>query len=330
MGSYVIFWGKEDYYKKSMSELLQDERVEYIEEILHGKTKVLRFLHKVHNSSAINKIIPIPFKRIWFSSYMGGRGANDEPNYFIFHGSYYWLRVNGYFDYLKNKYPKAKLVYVLMDTVDSYKNYFSDRFRNGFDLKYLEDRFDLILTYNKNDADQYQLTYYPSIYTMTKSEKKLICKNDVFFIGRAKDRLEEIQQAFKILRQNGFSCEFYITGVEIEKQKYKEEIHYNEFLSYSDVLEHVKESKAILEIIQKGTNAFTFRINEALLYDKVLITNNPIILDLPIKWREKIFEYQEIGNITKERLEEALNKSFEYDNRYSPKAFLKYIEEFFK
>ena len=171
--------------------------------------------------------------------------------------------------------------------------------------------------------------YYPSIYSSPAIKENTKVTNDVFFVGRAKDRLAELHNAYKCLNSKGFRCDFYITGVAKEDCAYPEDIHYNTHLTYSETLAHVMKSKGILEIVQKGANAFTFRLDEALIYDKNIITNNAIIDDLPKEWGEKIFRYDMLNEIHKDNYDRAYLKTYGYDERYSSHAFLEYLDDLF-
>ena len=58
-----------------------------------------------------------------------------------------------------------------------------------------------------------------------------------------------------------------------QKQNYEDKIHYDEYLEYSDVIRIVKKSKCILEIMQGNSISPTSRFAEALIYNRLLITD---------------------------------------------------------
>ncbi len=329
--NFVFFWGKEDYYRVAFADILNLDNVKYICRLPQTANKILNWMHKIHNSTMLNRIISIPLKSVWFRFYFRDTFQNPFPKIFIFHASYYWLRQNDYFLYLKKKYPSCKIVFVLMDTVDSYIRYFRHRFKYGFDLDYIKKNFDLVLTYNKLDAKSFDLLYYPSIY----SEIKMYNYNenfdiDVFFVGRAKDRLSDIYEAYDILKSKGFNCEFFLFDVDDKSQKKQPDIHYNEYLSYFEVLSYVKHSRGILEIVQKKSSGFTFRINEALSLDKNIITNNPIVDDFLYSESKKIFKVHALNEIDLNIYrKEALN-SYKYKDDYSPQHFLSFVSKIVK
>ena len=107
-------------------------------------------------------------------------------------------------------------------------------------------------------------------------------KSDVYFVGKAKDRLKSIMDAYYKLKDSGLTCEFYLTEVpKEEKQLNLPGVHYCEGVSYIDNLKHINNTRCLLEIMQGGGHGYTLRYAEALMYDKKLLTNNPEIKDAP-------------------------------------------------
>lgn len=324
MYNYVFFWGQEDYYKYVFANILSKKNVRYISEIPYFRCKIIKKIHRIHQSSKINKYINLPFRKLWINSYFKNDFSDNKPIIFIFHGSYYWLRSMDYFQYLHKKYPGCKCILLLMDTVGSYIKYFNGKYYGDFDVNYLKLEFDYVLSYNKLDAVKYHFIYYPAIYSMTALKKKN-CSCDVFFVGRAKDRLEKIIDVYEKLTRKGLICDFYITGVPKVQQRYRNKIHYNEMLSYREVLNHINKAKAILEIVQGGSNGFTLRMNEAFAYDKNLITNNPIVLETQYKDSLKIFHIDALDKLEVERFQKSCNMSYKYGGEYSPVRLLDFL-----
>ena len=135
-------------------------------------------------------------------------------------------------------------------------------------------------------------------------------ENDVFFCGKAKDRLEDIYEIYNVLNSNGLKCDFYVTDVPKEKIKENYNIHYNEKISYKEYLNHVAKSKGIVEVIQKNSSVATLRFKEALAYGKVLITNNE---NVETNYNKKqIYVYSNLKEIDIDSIKESLNLKFSY------------------
>ena len=81
------------------------------------------------------------------------------------------------------------------------------------------------------------------------------------------------------LSNAGLKCDFFICGVEKKDQIFREGIVYNKRISYDEVLKHVKASKCVLEVLQNGNNYVSIRTNEAIQYNKKLLTTNSEIIN---------------------------------------------------
>ena len=118
-------------------------------------------------------------------------------------------------------------------------------FINKENVKKIKSDFDCIITYNKIDAVNFGLTYYPGLYSILPFERQPKIY-DLFFIGATKDSLDKIHAYYKYFKENGFKCNFFITDVPQKFQKFVDEIHCNQRLSYLEILNYVMHSKGIL------------------------------------------------------------------------------------
>lgn len=118
-------------------------------------------------------------------------------------------------------------------------------------------------TFDKEDAIKYQIKYNPQFYTkMVNLNNKKNIINDIVFLGRPKDRKEDILNIASILKKQKLRINFKI----IENEK--------EFIKYDEYLDMISESKCILDYNQDGQIGLTLRPMEALFFEKKLITNN--------------------------------------------------------
>ncbi|WP_151197417.1 hypothetical protein [Eggerthella sp. YY7918] len=175
-------------------------------------------------------------------------------------------------DYVNEKFPEVYHVVYWDDLVK----------RHEYDaVDFAKKNFDLVFTYDKGDAEKFDIEYYPSFYSKLNNIEATRVEQDVLFIGNAKNRYEEIISAYDSLSGQGVNCRFYINGVKNSKQKAREGIIYNETFSYREVLNMVVNSNCILDIAQKNSVGYSLRINEALFYSKKLLSNNPNITEIP-------------------------------------------------
>lgn len=267
MYNYIIFQTPSDYYNISYSDLYSRKDVIYKDKFLPKSLKIVEFLYRVHHSKKINSFLSLPFKNIWFSSYFKNSFCNNLPFCFIFNAR--WMQYpcyKEYVSYLRKLYNNAKFVCFYQDLVDTHI---------GAEPVTISNLFHLILSYDKGDAEKYNLIYHPTVFSNYRIDNdESIPESDVYFIGQAKDRFELIKDIFYSLTEKGILCDFYLSGVTAQKQINEKGLNYIDKMSYIQNLKHVFRTKCILEIIQGNARGSTIRAWESIMYDKKLLTNN--------------------------------------------------------
>ena len=277
--NYVIFGSSWDLYLHSYADIMSLDDVRYIPESVRSNMMKEHFLYHLHLGS-INKHLRLPFKSIWNRLYFVDNFDNKKPLCFIFTSS--WVLLNrfiGLSDYLKKKYRDSKTVCFLTDLVSTLRYpYTSELFDVASEKKY----YDLILSFDHGDCVKYGFLYHPLVYSSSSDSNNNVVESDVFFLGQAKNRFDDIIRIYEKLRNQGLRLDINIVGVQKCNQKYEDEIHYlDSFMSYDDNLKHLLHSNCVLEIMQKGGSGFTQRCVEAIGENKRLLTNNPQIRFAP-------------------------------------------------
>lgn len=266
-----------DYTRFSCQQMMKQQDMFYYCDDLHISLSGLkRAAYKFHNSQKINSIFNLPLRNMWAKEIIPANFRSklnsDEPICFIYQGGQSYLDIDA-FSYLRKCYPKSILIYKYNDLVA-----LNERLYPGF-LERCRKTFDLIMTYNIEDAEKYDLinemamisdysTIVPSL------EQK---KSDIFYIGRNKERLDELIHLFELCRSNGLTCDFNIIDVVPSQQLYKDEISYNRVIPYMEMLQRVRNAKCVLNVIQKGAQGITLRDYESIGMGKLLMTNNHYI-----------------------------------------------------
>lgn len=288
---------------------------------------ILRKLFWMHMSTRLNKWISLPFKALWNPLYFnkGFVFSQPKPTCFVFMGrDLYYLKDRNTFNYLRKRYNGCKLVLFFGDTVDSFKKDHPD-----FDIRYILTHFDCFITTNKPDAQKYGISYFPTIIHKTIVDNDAsLPESDVLFIGAAKNRLDKIHQLYERLQGLGLKCEFHITNVPTVQQKHPD-IVYNKPMTYYEVLKYVQKTSCILEITQKDAYGFTLRTVEALLYNKKLLSDNPILKETPFYDERFVVYFSDVDEIDATAFNTIKNEvpvEFGYNNEYSLESFIQYIE----
>lgn len=283
--------------------------------------KFVQALFFLHNSNRINRRINLPLKRLWYPGYFKNEFKDDKPLCFILLNRF-WFPPE-YFKWLKKKYPDAKFVLLLRDLMKISDNPFSKRFVGN-------PLFDLQMTIDRDEAKQYGMVYFDEY------ESKIdvpIAKDypisDVFFAGKVKDRMEKLMTAYDIFTKAGLKCEFYLTGTPEDQKKPLEGVTYAEkSMPYIDMLYKTVNTRCVLEFNQEGALGFTSRFLEAVMYNKLLITDNPAVKDTKFYDPSRILCVEKASDIDPTFVLKNSNSiDYHYNGEFSPLRLLEQIDK---
>lgn len=323
MYNYVIFGSDEDFYKISYADIFKLDNARYLYKPLDIDNSTLTFLYRLHKSSILNKYISLPFKNIWNPFQFINSFNNSNQICFIFFAGRRELLSRSFISYLRKEYTNSKFVFFLQDLVSKQRDINIDEIKSNFDL---------VLSFDHGDVLKYGLVYYPLVYSKPK-DKLLqgVIESDVYFVGKAKNRLKEIIATYEFLSDNGFVCDFHITGVEQKQQIYKDKINYCMQMPYIDNLRHILKTKCLLEIMQKEGTGYTLRVCEAIMYDKKLLSNNKELGKAPFFKKNNISIFNDPTKIDLSFLSKDVEfVDYEFKNKLSPLNMLDYIDKYFE
>lgn len=294
--------------------------VTVIQSPLQDYPKFLRKLYFIYNAPRINRYIKLPFKRLWFPLiFKASKYKNDKPFCFIHADNAIPL---AYCISLKKKYPDCKLVKVHRDLLKfSHLNpeHSEDNLNRIFDLRF---------AYDPNDAAQYNILHFDEI------ESKIDIKvdadyplSDVYFAGQAKDRLTKIIEAYDLFTSKGLKCDFFIAKVPKDHQIERDGITYSDtFIPYIEMLYKSVNSKCMFDVNQGGAVGYTSRFLEAIMYNKLFITDNPAVKNTDYFKTGNIQYYENIQDIDLTFID---NRSvdYNYNGEFSPIHLIKRIDQ---
>ena len=165
---------------------------------------------------------------------------------------------------------KDNLILYYMNTIDD-KN------------KYLMKYFNNIYTFDPNDAIKYNIKFKHTPYSNNIELEKSNIKYDTLFLGRAKDRSNEIIELKDKLDNNKLNNKFMVLGLN------RSDMLIKEFLSYYDYLKLLTQSRCIIEINKNGQSGCSLRFLESLFFEKKLITNNTHIINDAFYKEENVY-----------------------------------------
>lgn len=319
--NFVIFGCNTDFYTAAYHDIMNLENVRYIGNAMQSQNRLLNLIYRFHTAPQVNRYIKLPLKHLYNGKYFVNDFNNNLPLCFFFFGYARGQILEwGYYDYIKSKFPEAKLVCYFQDLIGSNVNLSFDHFRRYFDL---------ILSFDHGDAQTYKTEYYPLVYS-SKCPFDLSAeypKSDVFFVGKAKNRMPEIIAAFEKLTASGLRCDFHITEAEEDYRPYDGEIQYCDFMPYKEYLCRLKAANCILEIMQHGGRGYTLRAGEAIAYRKKLLSNNAQLYDAPFYRKDYVSVFENPDDIDIDFVnKQESNINYDFLEQISPVGLLQFVE----
>ena len=271
---YVILENEFDYTEMTFSDLLGYENVEYYRFPINTESRFLKKIYVMHGAQKVNRYIELPGQCAWNKLLFDVDSIDPyRPVCFIYSFRRIdRIRRSGFLDFVNSRYAHCYHVAYWDDLVKA---------EHKVALEFAKAHFDLVFTYDEGDAARYGMRYYPSFCSKVLGIDDGKCDWDVFFIGNAKNRLNKIYLAYEALTESGAVCKFVINNVSDSEKRDYSTVEYNHTLTYREVLDYTVRSNCILEIVQTGSCGQTLRVNEAVVYGKRLLSNNPAIVDLP-------------------------------------------------
>lgn len=148
-------------------------------------------------------------------------------------------------------------------------------------------------SYDHGECEKYGLNYNTIMYDINLKMPNVPSTNDAFFLGYLKDRKAAMLSLYSDFIEAGYHPRFVIVG-KAEKDNNLPFEFSEKYINYFDYLSMMNESRAILDIAQKGQDGLSMRVMEALFLDKKIITTNQAIMDAPF-YNEKNILVIELG-----------------------------------
>ena len=205
----------------------------------------------------INNLTDRKYNKVWLIIYDHNRLGNDKK----------------FLAYVRKKIAGIKLIYMFTNIVSL--SYAAD---NNF-VEKLNMYYDLVYAFDPKDSIKYGFKYSPLLYSARDVNR--VFKNQIFYVGKAKDRYDKIIAVYKKLQKFDIKRKFFITEVQDDMQVDTSEIVYNKYIDYETALEYILQSSCLLDIIQGDSTGFTIKVCEAIVYNKLLITTNSYIKKTP-------------------------------------------------
>lgn len=307
------------YYSICVEDLYNKENITVVNYPLDGKPLLLKFLFRFFltlRSRCRDNWLIRTIAKLFYPLYLPI--CKKKSNYcFVFISDVWDIQ---FLRYLKETFPESRIVIALRDLVRT-KWFYKELVESNL--------VDYWMSYDRGDCEEYGMSYF------SEFESKIELKNnsnvpssDVFFTGRAKQRLPKLIECYDYLSSLGLKCLFIILDAPEDQKQEREGIVYtNQYMSYRRMLEYSIRSKCLLDINQEGATGYTSRFLEAVIYNKLLITNTRGIEEHPLYDSRYIKEFRMITEVDLTFFKGKENIKYNYNNEFSPMNFIKKVSE---
>lgn len=306
------------YYTICAKELDNTEQTRLVTYPLDTKPYWVRLLFLIHNSEKIAKYINLPLKKLWYPLYFKNDFKEKRPICFLVLSRSLPLE---YLEYLKGKYSGCKIVHLHRDFLDVGKQMRPDLHFNPI--------FDLEMTYDEGESKEYNIPHFEEFESTINIKRSQEFESDVFFAGKAKDRLPLLMKAYNQFTNAGLKVFYYLTHVPKENRIEKPGIVYaDSFMPYTEMLYHSVNTRCMLEITQNNQQGYTSRFLEAVIYGKKMITNSSYIKKSKFYDKNRMLVIEDMQDIDIKFITEGTGfVDYNYNNEFSPFNMIERVEE---
>jgi hypothetical protein len=139
--------------------------------------------------------------------------------------------------------------------------------------KYMMKYFKIIYTFDSEDAKKFNIKYKHTPFSDKIKLNNSIVIYDTLFLGRAKERITEIENLKHTFDKFGIKNKFLVLDTE------NKELKLNSFINYREYIDLISQTRCLIEINQKNQVGCSLRFMESLFFQKKLITNNRNIIN---------------------------------------------------
>lgn len=227
----------------------------------------------------------------------------------------------------KVKKRGCKIVLFLYDSIPclavDYRNAVFDCCSSGL--------VDKTYSFDISDCQAYKFIYWEQIYSPVQLINDSVPLYDIYFAGRDKGRLNQILSCLSKFREANLRCLVRMPEMtELQNSQLATlmgEGFKSEMLAYDESLREMLQSACILDIVSEKQSGISWRIVEALYYNKKLLTNNKSVLVSKYYTPNYIQYFENIEDINIDWIKNKVAVDFKYKNDYSAIEFIHKVKD---
>lgn len=245
----------------------------------------------------------LPFQKIFFTP------IPTNYDYYIIYDS---LLCEKYIQYVSKRIPNNRVFFFFDNIVGKRRRI----------VEQIEKRGMVMTTLEEKDAKDYKMLVLDDFFNKEYRCYSKECLYDIVFFGKDKGRLKQLADYKRLFDEKNIKSYFHITKT---TRFSKNNPIYKKAIPYKSILKKVAQSKAVLEVLQKGQNGLTLRAMESLFLEKKLITTSKSIKNYKFYRKNNVFIIGEddVGQLRSfldspyEKIPEDIVSYYEYANVWS-------------
>lgn len=311
---YVFFGPVFGPAKAVFNDIWDDKDVAYFEDIFSVKNMYIHKLLCLLLQICINHHVPLIELFLIFT-----RKFNFEKNekiiFVYFNPNVVFSQKIGYVNKLKTLYPHSKHVVYYLDVQIARKVHNDE----------ILQLYDKVLIFDEPAAKELNVGYYITPYSVSNKYPKKI-KYDVCYVGKCKNRFDDIIAAYNYMKKNNLNVYFYLVDAPSDFDGNGLDLICGTGISYEECLNLYSMSKSILEIKIRDADSYSLRVYDAFSLNKLLIINNTNIIENRFYNEKYVKVYNNIEELNFDFLDTYQEVNYNYHNDNSPTYFLDYLK----
>lgn len=324
MRKYYIF-GYSDYIKNSLDDIISESNVKYFD-LFKPTSKVKWIIHRLFVSRYTHCFSRI-LMPIWGKTYWeGNEPEKDSDAVLLLYEINPISNKQDWIMHVKKTHPSIKVVYIFTNIIDANNEWRLHRILNRREL------YDIVMTFNKSDAEKYNLTHYEGVFSPKKIDQSLVDSAkpyDVYFCGLDKGRLKLLNEIYMCLTSKGITCRFDVIYPQIDvNPDAKGIVTHTSLVDNDTMLANVLKCKCILEVMVDRTQpGSSLRMCESIAYGKKLLTNNPFAKEKSFYNKKQMFYFDSPDDIDIDFIRSSIEEAdYAEKDSLSPRNLLAFID----
>lgn len=141
----------------------------------------------------------------------------------------------------------------------------------------LDNVFNTIYSFDLKDVERYHFKHITNYIYLEKQPIKKDLKYDVFIVLSPDERLTQLNSIAQQFDSLNIKYKFITVSSRKPSGLYKNIEHTNKEVKTVALKQYLEDSRMVLDLVRNGHNGLSFRIFEALAYQKKIITTNETV-----------------------------------------------------